>query len=59
MTLEGSRGENVVVEGFFEPFPTFVVSRIVEVVDKQSPKLHGSFAARANWRLRNAMSCMG
>ena len=50
LTLEGTRGDDILIEGFFKPFPSFVVSRIVEVSDRQNPKLDASFANTASWK---------
>src|SRR5207245_11761623 len=49
MTLEGRRGDPIPVEGFFEPFPSFEVDRIVEVIEKREPSLSASFTDTSAW----------
>jgi hypothetical protein len=49
MILEGRRGDPIPVEGFFEPFPSFEVARIVEVIDKRVPTLSPSFSNTSRW----------
>jgi hypothetical protein len=50
LTLEGTRGDDIPIEGFFKPFPSFVVSKIVELSDRLIPKLDPSFANTASWQ---------
>src|SRR5260370_13112092 len=56
MTLEGSRGDSIPVTGFFEPFPSFEVARIIEVSEKRNPSLSSSFSDTSAWHTeRNKM----
>jgi len=50
LILEGTRGEDITLEGYFQPRPSFVVSRIVKVSETQIPKLDPSFASTASWQ---------
>jgi hypothetical protein len=49
MILEGHEGDSISVEGFFKPFPSFEVDRIVEVVEKRVPILSPSFSNSTAW----------
>jgi hypothetical protein len=53
ITLEGARGEDITLNGYFQPRPSFVVSRIVRVSDTQIPKLDPSFASTASWETQS------
>lgn len=49
LTLEGGRGEDIPMEGFFKPFPSFNVDRIIEVFEIRIPKLNASFSSTSAW----------
>jgi len=48
--LEGSRDEDIPVEGFVEPFASFRVERLVKVIEKAEPELSKTFANQAEWQ---------
>ena len=50
LILEGSKGNALRIEGYFDPIPSFEVVGIVEVVEKLPPQLDSSFADPASWR---------
>ena len=49
VSLEGRRGDPIPVDGFFEPFPSFEVDRIVEVIENRVPSLSPSFSNSSAW----------
>lgn len=49
LTLEGSKGDSIRSEGYFDPVPSFEVTRIVKVFEKAGPVLSPAFTTRANW----------
>jgi hypothetical protein len=50
LILEGSKGDALRIEGYFDPIPSFEVVRIVKVVEKAEPQLDASFTNAASWR---------
>lgn len=50
LILEGSKGDALRIEGYFDPIPSFEVVRVVRVGDKAEPQLDASFTNAASWR---------
>ncbi|HMH78708.1 MAG TPA: hypothetical protein VK514_00715 [Candidatus Acidoferrum sp.] len=51
LTLEGSKGEAIRIEGYFDPIQSFKVSRIIKVFEKAEPELAVAFTERTAWRV--------
>lgn len=49
VTLEGSKGEPIRIEGYFDPIQSFEVSRIVKVFEKAEPELAPDFVENNTW----------
>lgn len=50
LLLEGSRGKPLRIEGYFDPIPSFEISRIVKVFEVAKPELAADFAEKSAWR---------
>lgn len=56
IVLKGREGAPVLLDGFFEPFPSFEVSGLIEVSKKWNPRLSPSFTNTSTWHTeRNEM----
>jgi len=51
VSLQGKKGPDISIDGFYSPFSSFVVTKLVEIIPKRQAKLDASFTNRASWRV--------
>jgi hypothetical protein len=50
VSLEGSNGPSIFIDGVSTPYRSFAVTRVLEVTPKRKPQLDDSFNDKASWR---------